>query len=237
MCKHICTYSSIDLSICIHIYIYLYVNMHTHIYTHIYVFMLYTYVCIYIHLYTFNIHVTLHSCKGHATLKTARLNLTFHFLVGRFQKINLLIVQYKYTNCFAENQILQDLILHARLYGTAFITHPGGLIYFHTTQMVVWKYFVPVVTAPKGYLGGVVFFNIIAVWIGSGGWVIGHRYTHERSRTMTPHRCPGLEINRRISRRIFGKMPLPKCLYWIHKCLPKLDKGVGSQRRSRVLCV
>ena len=54
---------------------------------------------------------------------------------------------------------------------------------------------------------------------------------------MTPHRCPSLEINRRISRRIFGKIPLPKCLYWIQQCLPELDRGVGSKRRSRVLCV
>ena len=73
-----------------------------------------------------------------------------HFLVNRFEKSILLIVQYKYSKSCAEDQMFQDLILRTRLCGTSFITHPGWLTYFHATKMVGRIFFVPVQYQRKG---------------------------------------------------------------------------------------
>jgi len=44
---------------------------------------------------------------------------------------------------YAEDQMIQDMILRARLCGTGLVTHPGWLIRFHQINMTAWKGFVP----------------------------------------------------------------------------------------------
>jgi len=62
--------------------------------------------------------------------------------VNRFQKIILLIVQYKWLKSFSNNFILQNLILHTRLCCTGFITQFSWLSDFLVTNMDSRKTFV-----------------------------------------------------------------------------------------------
>jgi len=92
-----------------------------------------------------------------------------HFLAARFQKIFLFIVQYKYREYCAEDQMLQDLILRTRLCGTGFIAHLDLLIHFHLTNMVGWQYFVPVrYQVPKGTSAGLALKYFFTWFLGSG---------------------------------------------------------------------
>ena len=102
-------------------------------------------------------------------------------LVNRFQKIILLIVQYKYLKSCSGDFILQNLILRTRSCGTGFITQSScvfhfnltrfsflpdhhGQVEFHLTTMVRWKCFVPpLYQFRRGISGGpaLQFFHII----------------------------------------------------------------------------
>jgi len=55
--------------------------------------------------------------------------------VNRFQKIDLLIVQYKYLKSCSGDFIPQNLILRTRLCGTMFITQPSCVVDFHLTEI------------------------------------------------------------------------------------------------------
>jgi len=77
--------------------------------------------------------------------------------VNRFQKIILVIVQYKYFwNHIPEIFILQNLILRTRSCVTGFITQSSWFFHFHLTTLVSLKWFVctTVVPVSKGHLGG-----------------------------------------------------------------------------------
>jgi len=69
--------------------------------------------------------------------------ICFHLLVNKFQKIALLIVQYKNFKSCSEDFILQNLIFCTRLCGTGLITQRSWLFHFYPTKMVAWKCFVP----------------------------------------------------------------------------------------------
>jgi len=64
-------------------------------------------------------------------------------MVNRFQKSDLLIVQYKYLKSCSEDFMLQNLIFRTRSCGTGFITEPSWLLHFNPTKMVGRKCFVP----------------------------------------------------------------------------------------------
>jgi len=62
--------------------------------------------------------------------------------VNRFQKIILLIIQYKHLKSCSKDFIFHNLILHTRLCRTGFITQPSWLSDFRVTNMVSRKRFV-----------------------------------------------------------------------------------------------
>jgi len=59
----------------------------------------------------------------------------YRSLVNRFQKLILLIVQYKYLESRSKKIILQNLILRTRLCGTGFITQPSCVFDFRLTEI------------------------------------------------------------------------------------------------------
>ena len=74
-----------------------------------------------------------------------------HFLVYRFQRSILLVVQYKYLTSCSKDFIPQYLILRTRSCGTAYIAELSWLLHFHPTTCVWWKLFVPAgVPFPRG---------------------------------------------------------------------------------------
>ena len=83
------------------------------------------------------IHMCIHTCNHkcrHRYIPPTPSIICLHFLVNRFQKSILFIVQYKYSKS-SEYQIFDDLILSA-----GFMTDPGWSIYFHSTKMVGRKW-------------------------------------------------------------------------------------------------
>jgi len=62
--------------------------------------------------------------------------------VNRFQKIILLVVQYRHLKSCSKDFILQNLMLHTRLCRTGFITQPSWVSDSRVTNMVSRKRFV-----------------------------------------------------------------------------------------------
>jgi len=83
--------------------------------------------------------------------------------------IVLLIVQYKYLKSFSKDFIVQNLIIHTRLWGTNFITQSSWHSDFSVTNIVRIKRFVlAVYQYKKGSRRGRPW-NIFTLFIGSGG--------------------------------------------------------------------
>jgi len=76
------------------------------------------------------------------SIQPARATQYVPLLVNRFQLLILLIVQYKYLKSCSKDFILQNLILHTRLWGTGFIPQPSWASDFRVTNIVRIKIFV-----------------------------------------------------------------------------------------------
>jgi len=84
--------------------------------------------------------------------------------VHRFQKIYLLIVQYKYLKSCSKHFILQNLILRTRLCGTGFIIQTNCVLDFHFTEICQAEMIciggVPVLKRHFGGAGPWIFYMI-----------------------------------------------------------------------------
>ena len=72
--------------------------------------------------------------------------------VNRFQKIIVLIVQYKYLKSCSEDFNLQNLILRTRSCGKGFIAQSSWVFHFHPTIMASWTCFVPQLYQPRPWV-------------------------------------------------------------------------------------
>ena len=90
--------------------------------------------------------------------------------VNRFQKIILLIVQYKYLKSCSRRFYCPNLIPRTSLCGTMFITQPSCLLDFHLTESVRRKWFVlAVYQFCKGISAGPAL-KYFTWFIGAGGY-------------------------------------------------------------------
>ena len=113
-------YIYIYVYICICIYICIYIYIYVYVYTYIYAVR----TCRYIYIYSTHAHI--YKWVRPSPKSPDPINkCVCPFWVARFQGNISLIIQYKYFDYCAEDNMLQDLILRTRLCGTGCITQYG----------------------------------------------------------------------------------------------------------------